>query len=145
MNCWNNQCFLKLLSRNSSLFQQFIFILCLPRPRLFLLAQSLWMASLVDGYLDLDIDGSSPIVGGPVIFLLSICLIVQCAIAVDGYKNMINNERVHRQMKILFLLCFLCSSTATATWMLFSIMSMMSYWNSILSILQIKLELLFIF
>jgi len=89
------------------------------------------MSSVADGYLGLNIDGSSPIVAGISLSLMAVCLISQCVIAVYGYRHMVNKDQFHGQFKCLFMFCFACCSTMVIGVMIETVMVMVSYSNPI--------------
>lgn len=87
------------------------------------------MSWITDGYLHLDIDASSPIVGGTVISVMAICVIVQCMIAVSASRQMANDEGINGKLKFLFLFSFGCSLIATSGMITQTTMVMTSIWD----------------
>jgi len=60
------------------------------------------------GYIKLSIDGTSPSIVITNLCLLSICVTIQMAIGMVGIRQLINNDKVQRQFKVLFVIALIC-------------------------------------
>ena len=84
---------------------------------------------VADGYLDIDIDGTSLAVAIPITILLSILLIFQCAICYIAFSQMLNREKIHFIFKLLFILSFILSITVSIILIVDEVLLMTSYSN----------------
>jgi len=91
------------------------------------------MGFINDGYLGLDIDGTSPVIGILATSLMSLCLITQLAIGVTACRQMTGEkQKVHTRFKVLFGLCLFCACTATTILIVWSPMFWPIFWRPLL-------------
>jgi len=79
-----------------------------------------------EGYLKLDINGTSPIATTITISFLGIGLLIQCIIAITAMSKMRHFKGVHLKFKILFVLSFICCALFTITLIIWHRLLMLS-------------------
>jgi len=66
------------------------------------------MSAFEHGYLRLSIDGTSPPIVITNLCLMSICVAIQMAIGVVGIRQLINDDKVQKHFKLLFVISLIC-------------------------------------
>ena len=93
------------------------------------------MGVLDEGFLGLEIDGSSTTVNTLNNIITSVALLMQCTIGMIAFRKMTQYPDVDSKLKLLFFCSVLCAVTYTVTKITLNTLVMVTGWESMVSVL----------